>query len=184
MCGEVYSLKGKTSQDCVGRNGEVSHKYIVNLTEGERERLQKLVTSGKTAARTLTRARILLKTDGGDKDETIARALDVGLSTINRVRQRCVEEGIEAAITARRPRRHYQRKLDGEQEAHRIALACSQPPEGHARWTLRLLSGRMVQLGYVDSVSHETVRGTLKKTNSSRGGTSNGLSRPRPPAPL
>ena len=162
----------------------MAHKYIVKLTEEERERLQKLVTSGRTAARTVTRARILLKSVRGDADEAIAQALEVGLSTIYRVRQRCVEAGVEAAITSRRPQRHYQRKLDGEQEAHLIALACSQPLEGYARWPLRLLADRIVQLGYVDSVSHETVRGILEKTNSSRGGTSNGSSRPRPMEPL
>ena len=162
----------------------MGHKYIVKLTDEERERLQKLVTSGRTAARTLTRARILLKTASGDNDQTLAQALDVGLSTIYRVRQRCVEEGVESAITARRPRRHYQRKLDGDQEAHLIALTCSQAPEGHARWSLRLLASSMVELGYVDRVSHETVRGTLEKTNSSRGVTSSGSYRPRPMQPL
>lgn len=162
----------------------MAHKYIVNLTEEEREGLQKLVTSGRTAARTLTRARILLKTASGAKDETIAQALDVALATIYRVRQRCVEEGVEAAITARRPRRDYRRKLDGDQEAHLIALVCGQAPEGHARWSLRLLANSMVELGYVDSVSHETVRGTLEKTNSSLGETSSGSSRPRPMGPL
>ena len=100
----------------------MAHKYIVNLTEEEREGLRKLVTSGRTAARTLTRARILLKTASGAKDETIAQALDVAPATIYRIRQRCVEEGVEAAITARRPRRDYRRKLDGDQEAHLIAL--------------------------------------------------------------
>jgi transposase len=162
----------------------VAPKYIVKLAEEERERLQKLVTSGRTAARTLNRARILLKIADGDKDQTIAQALNVGLSTIYRVRQRCVEEGVESAITAHRPRRHYQRKLDGEQEAHLIALACSQAPEGHARWSLRLLANNMVELGYVDRVSHETVRGTLEKTNSSRGVTSSGSYHPRPMQPL
>ena len=112
--------------------------------------------------------------------QTIAQALDVALATIYRVRQRCVEEGVEAAITARRPRRDYRRKLDGDQEAHLIALVCGQAPEGHARWSLRLLANSMVELGYVDSVSHETVRGTLEKTNSSPGETSSGSSRPRP----
>ncbi len=115
---------------------------------------------GGPLAETLTPARILLQTASGDNDETIAQALDVALATIYRVRQRCVEEGVEAAITARRPRRYYQRKLDGGQEAHLMALACSQPPEGYARWTLRLLADGMIRLGYVDSVSHETVRGT------------------------
>lgn len=155
-------------------------KYRVNLTEEERGGLHKLVTSGRTAARTLTRARILLKSEGGDDDQTIAEALDVGLATISRVRQRCVEGGVEAAITSRKPQRHYQRKLDGSQEAHLIALACSEPPQGHARWTLRLLADRMGQVGYVDSLSHETVRGTLEKTNSNHGGVRPGSSRRRP----
>ena len=159
-------------------------KYIVNLTEEERGQLHKLVTSGRSAARTLTRARILLKTDGGDDDQTIARALDVGVATIERVRQRCVEEGVEAAITSRRPQRDYQRKLDGSQEAHLIALACTEPPEGRARWSLRLLADRMVQLEYVDSVSHETVRSTLEKTNSNHGGARSGSSRRKPPGLL
>jgi homeodomain-containing protein len=88
----------------------------------------------------------------------------VGLSTIHRVRQRFVEEGVEAAIVSRRPRRVYARALDGEQEAYLIALACEQPPQGRARWTLRLLAGRMVELGHVEALSHETVRTTLKKT--------------------
>lgn len=155
------------------------HKYRVNLTEEERAGLHKLVTSGRTAARTLTRARILLKSAGGDNDQTIAKALDVGLATISRVRQRCVAEGVEAAITSRKPQRHYQCKLDGSQEAH-LTLACGEPPQGHARWTLRLLADRMVQLGYLDSLSHETVRGTLEKTNSNRGGVRPGSSPRRP----
>lgn len=94
--------------------------------------------------------------------------------TIHRVRQKCVEEGVEDAIKARRSRRDYRRKLDGDENAHLIALICGQAPEGHARWSLRLLANSMVELGYVDRVSHETVRGTLEKTSSSRGGTSSG----------
>lgn len=147
----------------------MGRKYRVTLTEGEQERLRKVVTSGTTAARTVTRARILLKTAAGEKDETIAQALEVGLSTICRIRQRCVEEGAEAAITSRRPRRNYRRKLEGREEAHLIALACGSPPEGQGRWTLRLLAHRMVELEQVGSVSYETVRRTLKKTNSSLG---------------
>lgn len=162
----------------------MARKYIVTLTADEREQLRKLVTSGKSSARTLTRARILLKTDGGDDDQTIAKALDVGLSTIYRVRQRCVQDGIEGAITSRPPRREYPRKLDGSQEAHLIALACGEPPVGHARWSLRLLANRMVQLGYVDSLSYETVRVTLEKTNSNHGGARPGLSHPKPTALL
>ena len=159
-------------------------KYRVTLTEEEQAGLHQLVTSGRSPARTLTRARILLKSDGGDDDQTIAQALDVGLATISRVRQRCVEEGMEAAITSRKPQRHYQRKLDGNQEAYLIALVCGEPPEGRARWTLRLLADRMVQLDYVGSLSHETVRGTLEKTNSNPGGARLGSYRRRPTAPL
>jgi transposase len=147
----------------------VQGKYRVTLTDEERAGLDRRVRSGRTSARTLTRARVLLKADAGEEDAVIAKALDVGLSTIHRVRQRFVEEGVEAAIVSRRPRRVYARALDGEQEAHLIALACEQPPQGRARWTLRLLAGRMVELGHVEALSHETVRTTLKKTRSSRG---------------
>jgi len=102
-------------------------------------------------------------------DVAIAQGLDAGTATIERVRKQFVEEGLEAALARRPPQREYARKLDGEGEAHLIALACSQAPEGRRRWTLRLLAGRMVALEYVDQVSHETVRQVLKKTNSSRG---------------
>lgn len=143
-------------------------KYYVTLTAEERERLEKLISSGKASARKLTRARILLKADeaedgAGWDDQEISEAFDVGLSTIYRVRKRFVEEGLEAALEQRRPRRVYRRKLDGEGEAHLIALACSSPPR--ERWTLRLLADRMVELGYVEDLSHETVRRVLKKTN-------------------
>ncbi len=149
-------------------------KYRVTLTDEERTTLRALIKKGKAAARTLTHARILLKADqseGGEawKDEQIVAALDVGLSSVMRVRQVLVEEGFEAALKARRGSQPRRRKLDGEQEAHLIALACGQPPVGHARWTLRLLADQLVRLEYVDTVSHETVRQTLKKTNSSRG---------------
>lgn len=149
-------------------------KYIVTLTDEERQRLRALIASGKGAARKLTHARILLKADRrgrqpGWKDATIANGLEVGISTVERVRQQFVEEGLEAALVPRPSRRQYRHKLGGEEEAHLIALACSKPPEGRARWTLRLLAERMVELEYVDTVSHETVRGVLKKTSSSRG---------------
>ena len=149
-------------------------KYIVTLTDEERRRLQALIASGKGSARKLTHARILLKAErrGGKpdwKNATIANALEVGTSTVERVRQQFVEEGLEAALVPRPSRRQYRHKLDGEKEAHLIALACSEAPEGRTRWTLRLLAERMVALEYVDTLSHETVRETLKKTNSSRG---------------
>jgi transposase len=149
-------------------------KYVVELTEEERSTLRALITAGKGPARKLMHARILLKADrasGGPnwKDARIATSLDVGTRTVEHVRQQFVEEGLEAALVRRRPQREYRRKLGGEEEAHLIALACGTPPEGRARWTLRLLAERMVALEYVDTVSHETVRGVLKKTNSSRG---------------
>ncbi|MGB9880791.1 MAG: IS630 family transposase [Anaerolineae bacterium] len=127
-----------------------------------------MIKAGKAAARTLTHARILLKADEGDAgpawtDEAISTALDVGTATIERVRRRFVEEGLEAALQRRAPRRAYARLVDGECEAHLIALACSTPPEGRERWTLRLLADRMVELGYVPAISHETVRQGVKK---------------------
>jgi transposase len=122
----------------------------------------------------LTHARILLKADHGTDgpgctDEAIAEALDVSEVTVWRVRKRYVMEGLEAALNHRHPKNHRPRRLDGDQEAHLIALACTEPPEGRNRWTLRLLASRMVELEYAERVSYETVRVTLKKTHSSRG---------------
>ena len=121
--------------------------------------------------RKLARARILLKADEGWKDERIRQALDVSRPTIERTRKRLVQEGFTVALNGRPRQRDYERKLDGQAEAHLIALACSAPPEGYARWTLRLLAERVVQLDQVevDSVSHETVRRMLKKTRSNLG---------------
>ena len=149
-------------------------KYIVTLTPAERHLLQTMLSKGKAAARKLMHARILLKADAGTggpawKDEQIAEGLEVGRATVERVRQEFVEEGLEAALERRRPRRQYQRRLDGEGEAHLVALACQKPPEGRSRWTLRLWADRMVQLAYVEQVSYQTVRRTLKKTNLSLG---------------
>jgi len=160
-------------------------KYKVTLTAEERQQLHDLVTTDKAAAKKLTHARILLKADaaaGGPAwpDERIAEALDVSTATIVRVRQRFVEQGLEAALGRKkqdRPSR--ERKLDGAAEARLIVLACSKPPEGRACWTMRLLADKLVELQIVDSVSDETVRRVLKKTNSSRGSGSNGASRRR-----
>jgi transposase len=150
-------------------------KYIVKLMPDERQELETLISSGEARARKLTRARILLKADEGWTDKAISAALDAGTSTIERVRKRFVETGLEA-IQRRKPRRRYEHKIDGNAEAHLIALACSVPPEGRARWTLRLLADKLVVLEEVDikSVSHETVRQVLKKTKSNPGGPSNG----------
>ena len=149
-------------------------KYIVTLTQEERQKLQTIFSKGRAAVRKLTHARILLKADAGEdgpawNDDAIAEGMEVGRATVERVRKRFVEEGFEAALDRRKPCRQYQRKLDGDREAHLIALACSQAPEGRSRWTLRLLADRMVQLEQVDHLSHETVRQVLKKTNLSLG---------------
>lgn len=149
-------------------------RYRVTLTENEREELQSMVSVGKAAARKLVRARILLLADQADggpgkSDPQIADALGCGRATIDRVRKQFVEEGLEAVLTPKTSTRIYQRRLDGKAEAHLVAVACGAPPKGRARWTLRLLADRMVALGYVESVSHEAVRQTLKKTNLSLG---------------
>jgi len=149
-------------------------RYHVLLTNDERARLQRMLNSGMAAARTLAHARILLKADEGpdgphERDAAIAAAIEVSAPTVARVRMRCATEGIEAALVHRPPCATTPRTLDGAQEAHLIALACSAPPEGHARWTLRLLAGRFVTLDGGVPVSHELARRTLKKTRSSRG---------------
>lgn len=148
--------------------------YIVELTSEERELLKRLISTGKTAAYKQRHARILLLVDedsgsGGMTDEQIAKAVGCGTATIERLRRRFVEEGFEAALERHKSSRRYERKLDGDGEAHLIALACGQPPEGYKRWTLRLLADRMVEIEYVDSLSYQTVRRTLKKTNLSPG---------------
>lgn len=149
-------------------------KYVVTLTEEERATLQKLVSAGRAAARKLVHARILLLSDSGpdgpeEEDAAIVAALGVGRATVERIRHRFVEEGLVAALERRRSRREYRRKLDGRAEARLIAVACSQPPAGRSRWTLRLLAEQLVVLEVVDAVSHECVRETLKKTNLSLG---------------
>jgi transposase len=145
-------------------------KYPVILSDTEREQLKNLIAAGTVPARKLTHARILLKADQGSEgpgwvDEQVAEAVEVSQPTVSRVRKQYVEEGLQAALNRRPPNRHYHRKLDGQQEARLIALACSEPPEGQARWSLRLLAERMVELEVVDDLSYQTVRRTLKKTN-------------------
>ena len=150
-------------------------KYHVTLTPEERAELGAMVNAGRAAARKLTHARVLLKADeaeGGPAwaDDRIADALGVGLATVARVRERFVEEGTAAALVPRPSARAYARKLDGAGEARLTQLACSAPPDGRGRWTLRLLADRMVVLGHAgDGLSYETVRRALKKTCSSRG---------------
>ena len=147
----------------------MNKRFVVRLSVEEREQLEAIVAKGKAAARKLTRARILLKADGSDhgpawSDEEISRALDLATITVHRVRRDFVEGGLDGALV-RRPLPRRPRMLDGEQEAHLIALACGSPPAGRRRWTLRLLADQMVELGHIDTVSHETIRRTLKKTS-------------------
>jgi len=147
----------------------MAKKYRVTLTAEERDELERLLARGKADVRKIKHAQILLKADeakGGPAwpDVRIAEAVEAGTATVERVRRRFVEEGLASALSPYRGgKRLYERKLDGAQEAHLIALACSAPPDERARWTLRLLAQRMVELAYVDTLSHETVRQTLKK---------------------
>lgn len=151
-------------------------KYVVDLTEEERGQLLQLLRKGKSPARKLARARILLQADEGRSDEQVAQALHVGSATVGRIRQRFVQEGLESAL-AERPRPGQRPKLTGKEATHLVATACSAPPEGYARWTLRLLADKAVELGLVDSITRETVRQVLKKQRSSPGRKSNGASR-------
>jgi hypothetical protein len=149
-------------------------KYFVKLTSEERAQLEKLVGSGYASARKLRRARILLKSDcseGGPNwtYEAICDAFDVNSLTVTNVRKAYAEGGLDQALNRKKPDREYVRRLDGNAEAHLIALACSDAPEGYERWSLRLLQERFLRLEIVDSVSHETIRTTLKKTNLSLG---------------
>ncbi len=152
----------------------MNKKYRVQLRPQEREQLEQVVRTGRTAAATQTRARILLKVDGAEggpgwPDAAVAAALDVSVATVERVRKRFVTQGLEAATRRKPTTRPKQWKLDGAQEAHLAALACSEPPAGAARWTLRLLADKLVELEVVDSIARDTVRVALKKTRSSRG---------------
>jgi transposase len=141
-------------------------KYVVTLTDDERQHLEQLLAKGKAAARTLRHAQALLKTDQavGWKDADIADAFALSVRTVERLRQRFVEEGFDAALKPKTVPR-LPRKVDGELEAHLVALACSDPPEGRQRWTLRLLADQLVELELVESISHEGVRQALKKTS-------------------
>ena len=152
----------------------MAHPYRVVLDDDQRASLRTLVGSGVAPARLLTRARVLLKADHGAggsgwSDAAIAGALDLHPATVQRIRRQFVMEGLAATLERKRPDRVYARAFDGRQEAHLIALVCGAPPEGQARWSLRLLADELVRLEVVEAVSHETVRRTLKQTTSSRG---------------
>ena len=152
----------------------MNKKYIVTLRDEERAELQAMIAGGKRAARTLAHARILLKADVRDEepvwdDAAISQAVEVSMATVQRVRQLFVEAGLRAALHPRPHRRTRLPLVDGVAEAQLVPLACSTPPEGAGRWTLRLLAEKMVELTYIEHVSHETVRQVLKKTKCARG---------------
>jgi len=150
-------------------------KFIVTLTEEERNLLTGLTSKGKHRSQKILNALILLAVDEGEhqrkrsKNDDIARVLNTSMRKIDRVKKRFVLDGLDVALHGRKGSRVYVKKADGDFEAHLIALSCSNPPEGFARWTLRLLADKAVELDYIDSISHETVRRVLKKTNSSLG---------------
>jgi hypothetical protein len=152
----------------------VRKRHIVVLSEEERARLHTMIGRGVGSASALTHARILLKANQGEAgpswtDTAVGAALEVNPTTVARIRMKYVAAGLDAAIYRKPPARSYHRRLDGEQEAQLVALTCSAPPQGHKRWTLRLLTDRLVELQVVESVSYETVRQALQQTGSSRG---------------
>ena len=155
-------------------------RYVVTLTEEEREALGSLISKGQHRSQKILNALILLDCDEGEfqtersTNEEIARVLNISMRKIDRVKKRFVVDGLEVCLNGRKGSRAYAKKADGDFEAHLVALSCSEPPKGFARWSLRLLADRAVELDYIDSVSHETVRRVLKKTNSSLGGERDG----------
>lgn len=159
--------------------GMPKKKHHIKLEVKERAQLEAIVRKGKANAHCQRHARILLLADsnapaGGWSDAQIARAAQTSIPTVERVRRVCVEQGLERALERKDPEREYLRKLDGKAEAQLIALSCGEAPEGRARWTLRLLAGRLVEMEIVESISHEAVRQTLKKTNLNPGKRNNG----------
>lgn len=155
-------------------------KYVVTLTEDERESLEALTSKGKHRSQVILNALILLGCDQGEfqqrrsTNDEMARILNISMKKIDRLKKRFVEEGLDIALKGKKGSRVYARKADGDFEAHLVALSCSDPPQGFARWSLRLLADQVVELDYIDSVSHETVRRILKKTNSSLGSAKDG----------
>jgi len=155
-------------------------KYIVTLTREEREKLVEFTSKGKHNSQKILNALILLGCDCGKfqkkrlTNQEISRALHISMKKIDRVKKRFVEEGLDVALEGMKRERIYKKKADGEFEAHLVALSCSEPPKGFGRWSLRLLADKVVELGYIDGVSYETVRKVLKKTKSSHGRKSTG----------
>ena len=177
-------------RDFAMAGGEIAvKKYVVKLDEAERNRLQTLVSKGKSSAKQLLKARILLKADASElgegwSDGRIVEALDTNMSMVTRVRQQFVEEGLEAVLSRKQRERPARTPIfDGEKEARLTALACSTPPEGHARWTLRLLEDKVVELGIVEAASDSTIGRVLKKTRFSLTAKNSGSSRQKPTPP-
>ena len=162
----------------------MGQKYKVVLSSDERKMLLNLINQGKANKEKLNRARILLKADCGEEgehweDKQIAEAFYVSKMTVDRTRKSLVEEGLEATLN-RKPHKDTRRRIiQGEEEAYLVALTCGEPPAGQSRWTLRLLADEMIKLEYVDTISHETVRTALKKTNLSLGSEKSGVFRPK-----
>jgi hypothetical protein len=162
-------------------------KYIVTLSKDERETLGALASKGKHKSQKILNALILLGCDEGNfqtkrsTNEEIANVLNISMRKIDRVKKRFVMEGLDVALTGITGNRIYDKKVDGDFEAHLVALSCSEPPEGFARWSLRILADKVVELGYIDNISHETVRSVLKKRNQTlakkRMGNSTGAKR-------
>jgi transposase len=169
----VLSLCSRLFPARRGAKEELLKKYLVKLSEDERVELESLIRRGKESVRKVKRALVLLAVDDGHKDEDIAANVRVHRTTVEHLRKRFAEEGLAAAL-GERPRPGKARMLDGRQEAYVIALACSEPPEGRVRWTLRLLANRLVELEIVDGISHHTVGRLLKKGTSSPGSASSG----------
>jgi len=155
-------------------------KYIVTLTKEEREKLSSIASKGKHKSQKIINSLILLGSDEGEfqtkrsTNKEIARVLKISMKKIDRVKKRFVENGLDVALNGQKGSRVYVKKADGDFEAHLIALSCGDPPEGFARWSLRLLADKVVELNYIDSVSHETIRRVLKKTKSSLGNIKDG----------
>ena len=150
-------------------------RYKITLTEEERKELKSITSKGKHRSQKVINALILLNCDEGDfktkrsTNEQVAGVLKISMKKIDRVKKRFVEEGLDVALNGHKGKRVYEKKADGDLEAHLVALSCSEPPEGFARWSLRMLADRVVELNYIDSISYETVRRVLKKTKLSRG---------------
>ena len=155
-------------------------KYIVTLTEEEREKLSMLTSKGKNRSQKVINALILLSCDEGkfhkgrSSNKEVAQVLNISMRKIDRVKKRFVEEGFDVALNGKKGNRIYAKKADGDFEAHLVALSCSDPPAGFARWSLRLLADKVVELNYIDRISHETIRRVLKKTKSSLGKAKDG----------